>query len=191
MSGGEGDPLLERREQRLSPWVGLVSKVVRLPGEQMPQEYHALSQADYVTVVATDERGRIPLVRQYRPALERAVLELPGGLLEPGEDPASCATRELFEETGLRAVSEPVALGQLDADSGRLENAVWCFRIARAAADPAWNPESGVEPVFVTPDELTELVRSGAFRHALHLGVLHLALLSGSLEGDGQEDEPR
>lgn len=54
-------------------------------------------------VVALDGDGRICLVRQYRVALGRMTLEIPAGKLESGEDGASCAARELAEETGLLA----------------------------------------------------------------------------------------
>jgi ADP-ribose pyrophosphatase len=47
--------------------------------------------------------GRIVLLRQYRPAVDHWLWEVPAGRLAPGEDPASCARRELQEETGLSA----------------------------------------------------------------------------------------
>ncbi len=43
------------------------------------------------------------LVRQFRHAIGKELLELPAGTLEPGEEPAICAARELMEETGFRA----------------------------------------------------------------------------------------
>ena len=54
-------------------------------------------------VVALDDGGRVCLVRQYRVAIGRMTLEIPAGKLEPGEVGASCAARELVEETGLIA----------------------------------------------------------------------------------------
>lgn len=54
-------------------------------------------------VVALDDDGRVCLVRQYRVAIGRMTLEIPAGKLEPGEAGASCAARELVEETGLIA----------------------------------------------------------------------------------------
>lgn len=47
--------------------------------------------------------GRVVLVRQYRPAVGRMVLEVPAGKLDPGETPEICIGRELEEEIGHRA----------------------------------------------------------------------------------------
>ena len=56
-----------------------------------------------VAIIALDGEGRILLVHQYRTALERVTIEIPAGKLDPGEDPAEAATRELSEETGYHA----------------------------------------------------------------------------------------
>jgi ADP-ribose pyrophosphatase len=56
-----------------------------------------------VVMVPVDADGGIWLVRQYRHAAGREILELPAGTLEPGEDPALCAGRELREEIGMAA----------------------------------------------------------------------------------------
>ncbi|MBV9579552.1 MAG: NUDIX hydrolase [Chloroflexi bacterium] len=53
--------------------------------------------------VALDHLGRVLLVRQARPAVGTQMLELPAGLIDPGEAPIECARRELQEETGYLA----------------------------------------------------------------------------------------
>ncbi|MFW5692029.1 MAG: NUDIX hydrolase [Chloroflexota bacterium] len=53
-----------------------------------------------VAIVAVDDADHVLLVRQYRTAADDILLELPAGTLEPGEDPAVCADRELQEEAG-------------------------------------------------------------------------------------------
>lgn len=60
-----------------------------------------------VAVLARDERGRIPLVRQFRYAVKQYLLEIPAGKLDkvPGETPEQGALRELKEETGFEADS--------------------------------------------------------------------------------------
>jgi ADP-ribose diphosphatase len=56
-----------------------------------------------VVMVPVDTDGGIWLVRQYRHAAGREILELPAGTLEAGENPARCAGRELREEIGMAA----------------------------------------------------------------------------------------
>ena len=75
---------------------------VRLPnGDTAPREW--IDHCGAAAIIAFDEQGRLLLVRQYRYPLGREILEIPAGKLEPGEDPAVCAARELEEETGYTA----------------------------------------------------------------------------------------
>lgn len=53
-----------------------------------------------VAVIAVTDEGKIVLVEQYRKAMEKALVEIPAGKLEPGEAPLATAIRELEEETG-------------------------------------------------------------------------------------------
>ncbi|MFX3623882.1 MAG: NUDIX hydrolase [Ectobacillus sp.] len=53
-----------------------------------------------VAVVAVTDEGKLVLVEQYRKAMEKALVEVPAGKLEPGEAPKTTAIRELEEETG-------------------------------------------------------------------------------------------
>ena len=53
-----------------------------------------------VAIIAITAEGKLVLVEQYRKALERSIIEIPAGKLEPGESPAITARRELEEETG-------------------------------------------------------------------------------------------
>ncbi|KGR74082.1 NUDIX domain-containing protein [Ureibacillus sinduriensis] len=53
-----------------------------------------------VAIIAITKEGKLVLVEQYRKALERSIIEIPAGKLEPGEKPEYTAKRELEEETG-------------------------------------------------------------------------------------------
>ncbi len=65
--------------------------------------FDVLRHPGAVAVLALDERGRVLVERQYRPAVGGWVLEIPAGTLEPGEEPLEAARRELLEETGYEA----------------------------------------------------------------------------------------
>lgn len=70
-----------------------------------------------VVIIALDDEGLLYLVRQYRHALGRYLLELPAGGLEPGEEPLAGARRELREEVGLVA-DRWTALGSFFSSPG-------------------------------------------------------------------------
>ncbi len=56
-----------------------------------------------VVIIALNDNGEVTLVRQWRHAIGRLLLEFPAGGLEPGEEPRATAIRELREEAGLEA----------------------------------------------------------------------------------------
>lgn len=53
-----------------------------------------------VAIIAITAQGKLVLVEQYRKALERSIIEIPAGKIDPGEEPLTTALRELEEETG-------------------------------------------------------------------------------------------
>jgi len=174
--------LIASNSTRLSPWVTLNEKTYRVDWHAEPQTFHSLVPQDYVNVLAVTADGRIPLVRQFRPALNRYTLELPGGLLEKGETPAERAVTELQEETGFRATRAPIALPPLCPDTGRLENALHGFILLDVADPPAdWRPEDEVERLVYSREELAKALLSGELDHAPHVSIIGLALLKGLL----------
>jgi len=56
-----------------------------------------------VAIIAITSDNKLVVVEQYRKALERTLIEIPAGKIEPGEDPKDTALRELEEETGFTA----------------------------------------------------------------------------------------
>ena len=74
---------------------------VRLPdGKETTREI--IRHPGAVALVALDAEQRVLLVRQYRNAADKILLEIPAGTLHPDEAPLACAERELQEETGYR-----------------------------------------------------------------------------------------
>src|SRR3954449_3673128 len=94
--------ILKRTTSKISPWLELIARDVVFSAGSAPETYHSVRTPDYVVALAVTPDGGIPLVTQYRPALEAFTLELPAGLADAGEDPAETASRELLEETGFQ-----------------------------------------------------------------------------------------
>jgi hypothetical protein len=71
--------VVARRREYDCPWFQVVVKDVRYPGQTHERSFYSVQINDWATVLAVDGEGRIPLVRQYRPVIERVGLELPAG----------------------------------------------------------------------------------------------------------------
>ena len=169
-----------RRTTAVSPWVSLIAREVEFARGAPPQTYHAVEQADYISIVALTRGGKIPIVRQYRPALEAFAWELPAGLVDPGEDPADGCRRELMEETGFTARAVH-ALGENSTCTGRLNNRIHNFFVEAGERAAAFEPEPGISVKLVSPAEIARLIKRGVFLSQLHIGALLLAELHGFL----------
>jgi ADP-ribose pyrophosphatase len=107
-----------------------------------------------VVVIALDENGRVALVRQYRHAVKKYLLEFPAGGLEPGEAPLATAQRELREEVGLEA-AKWTALGSFFSSPGFANEMLHAF----LAEDlrPGFAPPDEDEDIAVVRYNLCEL----------------------------------
>jgi len=116
----------------------------------------AVRYRNVATVLPLLPDGRVVLLRQYRAIVAAELWEVPAGTLEPGEDPAACARRELREEAGYEA-GQLTALGEAWADPGLTDERIFLF-VARdlTAVDPAPDRD---EHIRVEPVPLTEAYR--------------------------------
>lgn len=169
--------IIARRATRISPWMDVIEREVEFAPGTPIQSYHAVGQADYIAILAMTADRHIPLVRQYRPAVETFTWELPAGLVDPGEDPAESCKRELLEETGLaaRAVHP---LGIASPCTGRMSNRIHSFFV-ETADTRARKPEDGIDVRLISENELAAMIARGEFISQLHLGAIALAVARG------------
>jgi ADP-ribose pyrophosphatase len=72
---------------------------VRLPSGRVTKR-EIVEHDDCIAILAIDSDDNVLLVKQFRKAVDKEVLEIPAGGIEPGEEPAAAVKRELREETG-------------------------------------------------------------------------------------------
>ncbi|HEX7478077.1 MAG TPA: NUDIX hydrolase [Polyangiales bacterium] len=123
---------------------------------------------DWVNVIALTDDARCVLIKQYRFGTDCVTLEIPGGIIDPGETPVQAALRELREETGY-ASSRWTSLGSIAPnpafERNRLHSylAEGCVRVGDQQQDAG----EDIEVVLVDESDIDGLLARGALDHAL------------------------
>lgn len=161
-------------------WMRLRVDRVELPNGEVIPEFHVVEYPHWVLVIAQDEEGRLLFVDQYRHGVGRTSLEFPAGMLEPDEDPAEAAGRELLEETGFRAHGLK-EVGTWAADPSRQSDRVFAF--AAQGVQPVGSPApDATEDLVVrrlTPEETERAIAEGRLMHGMHVAAFYRALRLG------------
>jgi ADP-ribose pyrophosphatase len=127
-----------------------------------------------VAILPILDDGRVCLIRNYRVAVGRTLVELPAGTLEAGEDPAVTAGRELVEETGYRAATIE-KLREFTISPGILNERMHLF-LARGLKEgrTALEPGEQIETLEVTWQEAMRMVFDNTIEDAKTLvGLLY------------------
>jgi ADP-ribose pyrophosphatase len=137
-------------------------------------DYEVVRAHDAAAVLPITPTGDVLLVRQLRPPVRQVLTEIPAGLLDvDGEDALSCASRELFEETGYRHdVIE--FLGGYYASAGSSDEYVHLFW-ARTDAEPEGEVEDGIDLIRMPFAQMVDSARAGKVRDAKTALALLLA----------------
>jgi ADP-ribose pyrophosphatase len=129
-----------------------------------------LQARDWVNVVALTPEEKIVAVSQFRFGIRRQSLEIPAGLVDPGETPLEAARRELAEETGY-AAGEWKSLGWSYANPAFLNNRAHHFLALNARPTQPPQLEDGEDIVCaeLTLDEVRRAIQSETMRNAMTL----------------------
>ena len=149
----EGRVIKVRRDRLIDPAGNpLTREVVVYPGA--------------VTIVARPAPESVVLVRQYRHAVGKELLELPAGGIETGEDPEAAAVRELEEETGYRAgrIVERVRFWTTPGFTSELMYLYEADQLVRTAIHP--DEDEAIETEIVHRDEAFAMIDDGRIQDA-------------------------
>lgn len=140
--------------------------------------YEIVRHPGGAAVVAIDDQGRVCLLRQFRPAADGWVWELPAGRLEPGEPPEVTAARELLEEAGCTA-SRWESLGSILSSPGVFAETIHLYLARDLAAGEARHEQHEVIEVHWLPlEQVVRQALDGGLRDGKTvIGLLRAAAL--------------
>ncbi len=148
-------------------------------------DFYVIEAPDWINVIPLTEDGRVVLIEQFRHGTGEVSLEIPGGMVDPGESPAEAAARELLEETGYEA-SEVVLLGPARPNPAIQDNRIHSF-LARGAVRRGEPKNEGTEQTrvrLVPVEQIPALIAGGKIDHALVVLAFHwLALAEKGMLG--------
>lgn len=150
----------------------VVKELVRLPdGKERPREIVVHPGA--VALVVVDSQDRLIMVRQYRRAADKVLLEIPAGTREKGEDAEACARREVQEETGYKA-GTVVRLGGFFSAPGFCTEFLDCYLLTDLTESQAQgDDDENIELERLTYDEAVAAMSSGDIQDAKSIaGIL-------------------
>ncbi|HKI44894.1 MAG TPA: NUDIX hydrolase [Balneolales bacterium] len=147
--------------------------------------FFTLNTADWVNVMAVTKNQKLVLVRQFRHGISDICLEIPGGMVDPGENPAQSAARELLEETGYQG-DPPVEIGVVHPNPAIQSNRCYTFLITNAHQVSEPNPEENeeIEPALYSLSAVGDYIRQGKITHALVIAAFYWYMLYTGENGD-------
>ncbi len=147
----------------------------RHPVRGTEQDFVVVAPSDWCNVLALTPDGRLVLVRQFRFGIDGFSLEIPGGVMEAGEDPIEAGLRELREETGFTGERARL-LGSVNPNPAIQSNRCHFVLVEEVVQSAAleWDADEEIEVVTMPVEDVLAHSRAGGITHALVLNALFL-----------------
>ena len=145
------------------------------PRTGQEHDFYVLDAVNWVNVIALTPAQELVMVRQYRVGSQTVELEIPGGMMDPGEtDPVATAGRELREETGYVGENARL-LGKIFSNPAILSNTTFTVLIENCRLEHAVDFDSGEDltTLLVPAAEIPQLVADEKIRHSLVVVALY------------------
>lgn len=133
-----------------------------------------LDSVDWINVIALTEQKQVVLIEQFRHGLGEVTLEIPGGMVDPGETPEQACLRELQEETGYTGETIEM-IGRVSPNPAIQNN--YCYtglvRNVNFTGITELDTHEEIAVRLADLEEIPDLIRSGAIHHALVVCAFH------------------
>ncbi len=141
-------------------------------GAEFP--FYCIENPDWVNVIPITKEGEVVLIEQYRHGIEEITLEIPGGMVDDGEDAKFAAERELVEETGY-VPRETILIGKSRPNPAIQNNWVYHYLAVDCEKhhEPEFDATESVVSKLVPFSEIQNLLKDGKITHSLVIAAFH------------------
>jgi len=148
------------------------------PRTGMEHDFYIIESMDWINIIPLTADHQVVMVRQYRHGSKEVTLEIPGGLVDPGDTPEEAAARELLEETGYQA-EEVVKIGVVNPNPAIFSNRCYTFiaRNVKKVRNPMPDQTEDIEAVLIPLVDIPELIRKGKIDHTIVIAAFYLYFL--------------
>ena len=138
---------------------------------------HLLEYDDEIMICALTKNQEVVLIRQYRHGIQQAILEFPGGSVDPGESPLEAAKRELMEETGYTSDTF-IEVGRGSPNPAIHTNNIYSFLALNVeqAGKQSVHDVDAIEVSLVPLNEVIAMAQRGDLIHSLNISTLFFVL---------------
>ena len=168
------------RELAVTPIFTLRQHTAVSPGRpDAPANFVYLDSPDWVNVIAVTDDEHVVLIEQFRHGSGEVTLEIPGGMVDPGEAPLEAGLRELREETGF-AGGDAQLIGSVTPNPAILNNRCYTVLVRGTVVvgEPALDGNEEIVTRLVPLARVGRLISAGEIHHALVVAAFqHLWLL--------------
>lgn len=156
------------------PIFSIKKEVHRVDRLQRTHDYFVIEPTNWVNIIAITPQKEVILIEQYRYGIGKITTEIPGGMVDSGEEPLAAAQRELMEETGFSAPHWHL-LGVNEPNPAIQNNYCYTF-LAQDAVCVQQQKLDNTEEIFVRYVplvEISQLIIKGEIQHAIVIAAFH------------------
>ncbi len=159
-------------------WMQVIEDECELPDGRVIAPYITIAVPNFCNMVMITDQDEVVMVKQYRHAAGIISVELPGGMIDPGEDPLTAAKREMQEETGY--TSDDIELLYSVHPNPPLErNCAWFYlaKGVKCTAKTAFDAFEDLELVLMPKAVFMQKLLDHSFTHGIQAGAMYAAAI--------------
>lgn len=145
-------------------------------------KFVVLDSPTWVNIIPITKNKEVVLIEQYRHGSDSVTIEIPGGLVEKGEEPRLAAQRECQEETGFASLFDAVQMAEITPNPAYLNN--FCYSFVWFDCEKKFDQQlDGNEDIhsFLVPlEQIPQMILDGKIKHSLVIDAFYFySLLYG------------